>query len=506
MSEAGSGHRGDARSYNEFGGYRGGPGNYPRLVVPYRQFEIAARRHADWLAIQTPDRSELTFRELDELIRRLGSGMRNLGVQPGEAVTARIGNHWMQLPWFLALMRIGAIFHATSKYLTAAEVAYQLDQTRPRLIIGDGGVSFEDILAASSDDPVVPFADEWAPSHIRFSSGTTGKPKMMLAVQRASAAGATIIQDAMQFDEHDRHLVVGPLSHAALHYALPTLNAGGALFMREAFDKESFFKDCGENGITNSMVVPTMVATALGYEGDAPALRKLVSLGASLAPALKERLLARFPQLGLYEMYGSSECGNCTWLMPQDQLRKPASVGKPRGGQEVLVADDDGNPVPTGTIGVVYARGPMLVSAYVGEVPPPDMPEKLRNEGWLTAGDVGFIDEEGDLTIADRRVDLILSGGLNVYPAEVEAAITRVEGVREVAVIGIPDERWGHVVTAYYVGDASEEGILATCQEWLARYKHPRKMFRVDTLFYTSSGKISRKLVRDAVSEGRLPS
>ena len=496
----------DVRSYVQYGGCPSGPEHFSRLAVPYRQFQVPALRLPDKVALVAPDGTEYTFAETDELIRQLASGMRNLGVQAGEAVTARIGNHWMQLPWFLALMRIGAIFHSTSKYLTEAEVAYQLGQTRPRLIIGDGGVTFEQVLAAASDDPVVPFADEWAPSHIRFSSGTTGKPKMMLAVQKASAAGPTLIQDAMQFDESDRHLVVGPLSHAALHYALPTLNAGGTVIMREAFDKESFFRDCGENGITNSMVVPTMIATALGYEGEAPALSKLVSLGASLAPALKERLLSRFPQLGLYEMYGSSECGNCTWLMPQDQLRKPASVGKPRGGMEVVVANDEGNPMPVGEIGTVYARGPMLVSAYVGEVEPPEMPEKLRTEGWLTAGDVGFIDEEGDLTIADRRVDLILSGGLNVYPAEVEAAILRVDGIREAAVIGIPDDQWGHVVTAYYVGDADDAAIHETCQQWLARYKHPRKMFCVDTLYYTSSGKISRKLVREAVAQGKLPS
>ncbi len=500
------GTRGDIRNFSQYGGCPVGAEHFSRLSVPYRQFQIPALRMPDKVALIAPDGTEYSFAQTDELIRQLASGMRNLGVEVGEAVTARIGNHWMQLPWFLALMRIGAIFHATSKYLTPAEVEYQMSQVRPRLVIGEGGVSFEQILAAASDDPVIPHADEWAPSHIRFSSGTTGKPKMMLAVQKASAAGATIIQDAMQFDENDRHLVVGPLSHAALHYALPTLNAGGTVIMREAFDKESFFRDCGENGITNSMVVPTMVATALGFEGEAPALRKLVSLGASLAPALKERLLARFPEVGLYEMYGSSECGNCAWLMPEDQLRKPASVGKPRGGMEVLVADDDGNPLPVGEIGTVYARGPMLVSAYVGEVPPPDMPEILRKDGWLTAGDVGFIDEEGDLTIADRRVDLILSGGLNVYPAEVEAAIMRVEGLREVAVIGIPDDQWGHVVTAYVVGDAGDEAILATCQQWLARYKHPRRIFRVDSLFYTSSGKISRKLVREAVAQGKLPS
>ncbi len=506
MGEAGSSNRGDVRNFTEYGGCLTGSAHYTRLLVPYRQFEIAARRVPDRLAIQTPDHSELTYRELEELIRRLASGMRNLGVQPGEAVSACIGNHWMQMPWFLALMRIGAIFHATSRYLTANETAYQLGQTRPRLVIGDGGVSFEEVLAAASDDPVVPFADEWAPSHIRFSSGTTGNPKMMLATQRAGAIHAAAVQSVLQLTENDRHLVVGPLSHAALHYALPQLNAGGTVYMREAFDKEALWQDCEEHGITNTMVVPTMIATALDRPGDAPQLRKVVSLGASLVPALKERLLARFPQLGLYEMYGASEYGSVSWLLPEDQLRKPASVGKPNVGQEVLIADDDGNEVPVGTIGSVYVRGPMLVCAYVGEVKPSPPPQKLAEQGWIGCGDLGFIDDEGYLTIADRRVDLILSGGLNVYPAEIEAVLTRLEGISQIAVVGLPDERWGHIVSAYYVGTATEDDITGICREMLASYKLPRKIFRVDALPQTSSGKISRKLVRDAVAEGRLPS
>lgn len=496
----------DVRNYSQYGGVATGAENFHRLYVPYRQFQLSARRVPDNLALVTPDETEYTYAELDELIRKIASGMRNMGVREGEAVCTRVGNYWMQLPWFLALMRIGAIFMSTSKYLTPAEVEYQLGQARPRLIIGEGGVSFDDVIAAASDDPVVPYANEWAASHIRFSSGTTGKPKMMLALQRANAANAKAIEDVMQIDEDDRHLLVGPLSHAGLHYALPTLNVGGTVYMKEAFDKETLWSDCRKYGITSAMVVPTMLATALGFEGDAPTLTKVVSLGASLAPAIKERLLGRFPNLGLYEMYGSSECGSCTWLLPHDQLRKPASCGKAKGGQEILVADDDGNPVPTGEIGSIYARGPMLVSAYVGEVEPPPVPEKLKAEGWLSAGDVGFLDEEGDLTIADRRVDLILSGGLNVYPAEVEAVLTRLDSITEVAVVGLPDERWGHVVTAYYVGHAEEEEILTTCREYLAAYKIPRKMHKVDALFHTSSGKISRKMVRDAVAEGKLPS
>ncbi|WP_156681238.1 class I adenylate-forming enzyme family protein [Sphingomonas profundi] len=491
----------DARSYAQYGGAPNGRSNFHRLFVPYRQFQIAMLRAPDKLALVSPFDDRYSFAELDKLIRDLASGMRNLGVQPGEAVCARIGNHWMQVPWFLALMRLGAVFMSISKYLTPVEADYQLDQARPRLIVGEGGVDFDDLIAAASDDPVAPHADEWAPSHIRFSSGTTGKPKMMLVNQRANAANAKVIEDVMRLDEQDRHLLVGPLSHAGLHYALPTLNVGGTVFIKEAFDKATFWADCRRHGITSSMVVPTMLATALDYEGDAPTLQKVVSLGASLAPTIKRKLLARFPHLGLYELYGSSEGGSTTWLLPHDQLRKPSSCGRAYGGQEILVADDAGDRVPAGTIGNVYVRGPMAVTAYVGEVPPPAIPEALQREGWVTAGDVGFLDEEGDLTIADRRVDLILSGGLNVYPAEVEAVLLGVAGIIDVAVVGLPDDRWGQVVSAFYVGDVSEAAALAACRQELASYKVPRNMTRVDALPRTSSGKTSRRMVKEMFSK-----
>lgn len=495
---------GAPRNYSEYGGPPNQPGDFHRLFLPYRQFQIAVRRDPHKLALVTPQDVRYSYAELDELVRTLASGMRHMDVRPGEAVCARLGNHWIQLPWFLALMRIGAVFMSISKYLTDVEAQYQLQQARPKLVIGEGGVSVDDVIAAARDEPDIPHGDEWAPSHIRFSSGTTGKPKMMLVLQRANAVQAKVIEDVMKLDEHDRHLVVGPLSHAGLHFALPTLNVGGTVYMKEAFDKDMFWADCSRYGITSSMVVPTMVTAALGKEGDAPTLRKIVSLGASLSPSVKERLLGRFRHLELYEMYGSSECGACTWLLPDDQLRKPSSCGRAYGGQEILIADDAGDPVPPGTIATVYARGPMAVSAYVGEVAPPEIPDTLQAEGWKTAGDVGFLDEEGYLTIADRRVDLILSGGLNVYPAEVEAVLAEMDSVVEVAVIGLPDDHWGQVVAACYVGDAREGELIALCREKLAAYKIPRKLFKLDALPHTSNGKVSRRLVRKAIMDSNL--
>lgn len=492
-------------NYAPIGTYPQGPEHYARMITPYRQFELTARNFPGRLAVQLEDGTQFTFAELDEMICAFAAGLHNLGVKSGEVVCASAGNHWMQLPLFLALARMRALFMATSRYLTKDEIAYQIDQARPRLIIGDGGISFEDVLKAAGGTSLPIEGDEWAPLHVRFSSGTTGKPKMMIALQRASAmlSQHLILQTGMR--EDDRQLVVGPLAHAALHFAIPQLIAGGTCFMREAFDKENFWADCEKHAITNTMVVPTMIASALEYAGVAPELRTVTSLGASLAPPLKHRLLERFPNLGLYEMYGASEHGMVSCLRPEDQLRKPASVGRAVFGQEVLITDDDGAPIPQGEIGNIYIRGPMVVSAYVGDVQPTPPPPHLAKQGWLPCGDLGYMDEEGFLFISDRRSDLIISGGLNVYPAEVENTLLKVEGVSAVAVIGLSDERWGHVVTAYFVGTAAEEDMVALCRKELAAYKLPRAFHCVSALPQTSSGKISRTLIRDAVAKGALP-
>ena len=309
----------------------------------------------------------------------------------------------------------------------------------------------------------------------------------------------------MRLTHHDRQMVVAPLAHAALQLALSQLMAGGAVVLRPGFDKASFWADCARFAITNVMVVPTMIASMLEIEGEAPDLRLLVSLGATLRPALKERLAACFPHVGLYEMYGASELGMVTCLRPDEQARKPKTVGRPGFGQEVAIFDDDGRPAPRGEIGTIYVRGPLAIAGYLGSQRPSPPPAHLAADGWMTTGDLGSLDKEGFLTISDRRADLILSGGMNVYPAEVEAALAAHPDVRDVAVIGAPDEKWGQRVTAYVVGRVDPAVLDAACRERLAGYKIPRAYFAVDALPTTSNGKVSRSLLRAAVERGDYP-
>lgn len=490
------------RNYHE--GRTPEPRPLTRQQTPYRQLVSAVRIDPGKTALIT-ETETLTFAELLDLTDRLASGLVALGLQPGEAVATLLGNDWRMVPLFVAVARVGGVFMSGNRYLSAPEIDFQLGEAQPRIIVGDRGVSVEAVLAAATPDQAPPFHDEHAPFSIRFSSGTTGRPKMMIASQRAQAAQYPMLSSEMHLIDRDVHYSTGSLAHAALIFVFAQLFVGGTVVIREKFDLDRFWEDCVHFGATNTMVVPTMVSALMTKEGEAPALRAMVSCGASLRVDLKERLLSRFPNLGLFEMYGSAEFGMVTSLRPHEQLAKPASVGRAYFGSDIALFDDEGQPVPTGTIGNLYSRGITLIDAVVGSVRPSPIPAHLAEEGWRTCGDLAWFDEDGYLFISDRRVDLILSGAFNVYPAEVEAVLCEMPGVINAAVVGVDDERWGQRVTAYVEGQASAEDLMARCREVLTRYKIPQAIHFVDELPRTPTGKISRTLVRDAVRNGTFP-
>ena len=476
-----------------------------RQFMPFRMFQVAAAMVPAKTALVTEDGS-LTFAELDELTRRMASGLMALGVQRGEAVSVLMGNRWEQFALWLAVARMGAVFMAASRYMTRTEILFQLDELRPRLVIGDYGVKLDDILAAATGDPVEPFNNELAGFAIRFSSGTTGRPKMMIASHRTQSWIYPMYASEQGLSDSDVHFCVGPLAHAALHYAMAALFVGATVVMKEKFDKETLWNDCARHKITNTMLVPTMITSALDYPGEAPELRTVTSVGAPLTPALKTKFLHRFPRIGLFDMYGASEFGTVTCLRPHEQMLRPTSAGRACVGSEIQIFDDEGKPVPVGEIGSIYCRGPSIVDGVIGSVKPPALPAHLVADGWWSCGDLGKLDADGYLYFSDRRVDLILSGGLNVYPAEVEAALVEVPGIRNAVVVGLPDEKWGQRVTAYVEGQAAQEDLQAVLKEKLAPYKHPRAVHYVPELPRTSTGKLSRKLVRDAIAAGQMPS
>lgn len=492
----------DVANYGEPGGERGV--HYSRQYTPYVWFAQVARRFPDRVALARPD-GRLTYRELDDMARGFARGLVRLGVSSGEAIAVACGNRWELAPLFLAASAIGVSFTAFNPMLTAHELAYQLGELRPRLFLADGYTTLEQVLAADDGHPIEPSGDEWGPLMVRFSSGTTGKPKAMVSSQRAQLENYRLMMAMLDMRPGDVHLVTGPLGHAALHAGLPQLLVGGTVTLMGRFDKARFWDDCAEHGATNALMVPTMLSGALDHAGDAPALRRLLSTAATLAPALKQRLAERFPKVGLVEAYGSSEFGYVSALMPDEQHSHPRSVGRPLPGQDVAIFDDDGRLCPRGDVGMIHVRSPQLITRHVGSVRPQPTLAEQSGEGWLTSGDLGYLDEDGFLYISDRRADLIVSGGLNVYPAEVETVLAEVPGVREVAVVGISDPHWGHRVVAYVDADASAEAMMALCSERLAKYKVPRAIHHVGPLPRTSSGKTSRMLTRGMAERGEFP-
>lgn len=478
--------------------------HYSRKYTPYIWFAQAARRFPDHVALRRPD-GRLTYHELDDLARAFARGMIRNGIVPGEAIAVACGNRWELAPLFLACSAIGVSFTAFNPVLTAHELAYQVGELRPRLFLHPDRVSLEQLLDADDGQTIEPTGDEWGPLMVRFSSGTTGKPKAMVSSQRAQLENYRLMIAMLDMRPGDIHLVTGPLGHAALHAGLPQLLAGGTVTLMGRFDKSCFWHDCAAYGATNALVVPTMLSGALDHAGEAPTLHRLLSTAATLAPALKQRLADRFPHVGLVEAYGSSEFGYVSALMPDEQQSHPRSVGRPLPGQDVAIFDDDGKICAPGDVGTIHVRSSELITRHIGSVRPTPTAAEQRGQGWLTSGDLGYLDASGFLYISDRRADLIVSGGLNVYPAEVEAVLLEVTGVREVAVVGIADPHWGHRVVAYMDGDPPVETMLAFCAERLAKYKIPRAIHKVGPLPRTSSGKTSRRLTRDMAERGEFP-
>lgn len=480
--------------------------HYSRKYTPYIWFAQSARRYPERLALTHPG-GRLTYRALDDMVRAFARGLLRLGMQPGEAIAVASGNRWELAPLFLASSAIGISFTAFNPMLTTHELAYQISELRPRLLIAEGYTTIEAVLDADDGGSIEPSGDEWGPLMVRFSSGTTGKPKAMVNSQRAQLENYRLAMTMLDMRPGDIHLVTGPLGHAALHAGLPQLLAGGTIAVMGRFDKAKFWDDCAEYGATNALMVPTMLSGALEYPGEAPNLRRLLSTAAPLAPALKQRFAERFPHVGLVEAYGSSEFGYVSALFPDEHRDRPRSVGRPLPGQDVAIFDEAGRECAAGEIGMIHVRSPELVTRHVGSIRPEPTAAEQRGEGWLTSGDLGYFDAEGYLYISDRRSDLIISGGLNVYPTEVEAVLSEIPGIREVAVVGIPDAHWGQRVVAYVDADSgiTVEDIRAYCAGKLAKYKIPQAVHRVGPLPRTSSGKTSRSMVRAMAERGEFP-
>jgi fatty-acyl-CoA synthase/long-chain acyl-CoA synthetase len=372
----------------------------------------------------------------------------------------------------------------------------------------------EDLVAAASAEPPAEAVEGLGGATMIYTSGTTGKPKGAVRRMRDEASIIALIT-FIGYQSDDIYLTSGPLYHSGPgSFMAIGLALGQTTIVQRKFDPEDWLRLVDKYKVTSTFSAPALVRMICALPAEVKAkydkssMKRMIANAAPWSFALKQSYVADFPPESLWEVYGSTELGiNCV-LEPKDQLRKPGSCGKPAPMTEIMLLDADGNEV-TGTgpdhPGELFARSAQIFNEYYKQ---PESYESARRGEYYTVGDIAYRDDDGFFYICDRKNDMIISGGMNIYPAEIEAALEQHPSVYDVAVFGIPSDEWGEMVHATIVlapgAELTEEDVMAFGREHLAGYKIPRSVAFTDELPRTGSGKLLKRELRAPYWEGRV--
>ncbi len=482
----------------------------------------------DQIAIIDGSRT-LTYAELGDRACRVAQALLSAGLKPGARVAVLMSNRLEYFEIAAGMAMSGMTIVPLNTRSVERELEYIIDRSNCEALIVaesyaelaqgirqsipvvwslDGntdGNEYEAVLAASNPvDPMID-VDENDTFMIMFTSGTTGKPKGVMLSHRGRAL--TCYSTALDFGigPGRRTMAVAPLYHGAgFTFAYAAVFCGATISVLRAWDPVQFLTMAEQDRIQTVFLVPTHAQTLRALEKgpreyDLSSLETIYFNAAALPKVLKEWVIEEFPQVGVYEVYGSTEASVVTVLRPADALRKIGSVGHAWFMTEVRVVDDEGNPVKPGEPGELFSRAPYLMTGYLDD--PESTDACTTPDGFVTAGDVVILDDEGYIYIVDRKKDMIVTGGVNVYPREVEEIVATFPGVHEVAVVGIPDEKWGEGIVAVVVARPGVELDIAELQAHvepqLASYKHPQRWEVVASLPRNAGGKVVK---RDVVS------
>ncbi|MEU1304010.1 acyl-CoA synthetase [Streptomyces shenzhenensis] len=485
----------------------------------------SARRTPARIAMEYGER-RWTYEELDDAVSRAAALLRARGLAPGDRVAAYGHNSDAYLIAFLGCARAGLVHVPVNHQLTGDDLAYLVRQSGSALVLADpdlagrlpAGVPVlplrdtdDSLLASLAATPPYDGPDPRAEDLVQllYTSGTTALPKGAMMTHRALVHAYLSAITALDLSAGDRPAHALPLYHSAqLHvFLLPYLAVGATNVVLDAPDGDALL-DLIEAGRVDSLFAPPTVWIALSErpdftDRDLGGLRKAY-YGASIMPVpVLERLRARLPGLAFYNCFGQSEIGPlATVLGPDEHKGRLDSCGRTVLFVDARVVDEDGADVPDGTPGEIVYRSPQLCEGYW------DKPEETAaafRDGWFHSGDLAMRDADGYLTIVDRVKDVINSGGVLIASRQIEDALYTHEGVAEVAVIGLPDERWVEAVTAVVVprGEVTEAELIAHVREKLAPFKAPKRVLFVPGLPRNASGKILKRELRDRFGGGR---
>lgn len=495
----------------------------------------AAQRFGDRVAVEGPD-GDRTFAQLADRVTRIANGLLSRGLQPGDRVLDLQRNSTAYLETDLAIRAAGLVRAALNHRLHPSDWERIATDSGARALFydpafeggtealrdgldvvvctgdGPGGVALERLVRDSPGGPIIVRApDDLCGLH--YSSGTTGHPKGAQRTHRnwmASLANMTHDVLGGPPGPDDCYVHAGPITHTSGLFVLPFLVAGARQIVQPAWDPEEFVAAVRERGATHTAVVPTMVSRLLATGADRDALRGLRMLAYAGAPMPPEQMRQAHERLtpNLVQYYGLVEAiPPVTLLDAADHARGLlgeaellTSAGRPALGVEIGVVDESGRPVPSGEIGEVVTRGDHVMAGYWNAESRTDLSKSVV-DGWLHTGDLGRLGPDGHLWLVDRVGDMIISGGYNIYPREVEDVIAEVPEVAEVAVLGAADDDWGQRVIALVTarpGRVVDPAIvLAHCRDRMASYKKPKEVRVVPELPLNSTGKISKKVLRE---------
>lgn len=502
-------------------------------MYPIDFFWRAAQRWPDRIAIETPNEF-ISYRVLAERVRAVAAGLMHCDPTPQSRVGICASNSAEHIVALLAVLACGKVWVPLNPKSTSTEIrritdtieasillieegyeALVTEERAQRIFIGTPDTektSVDDLIRTHIDAGTPKFSlDENATQAIKFTGGTTGIPKGVMQPYRAWMANIVNQIHAWSFDENDRYVMAAPITHGTSTYVLPILAQGGCHIILNGVGASAVRDAFKYRGGTVCFMPPTLVYMLMGLEGvsraDFPQLKRLIYGGAPMPPE-KIREVRKFfgPVLGT--TYGQTEAPQILTVMRPEDFEDEANwaaVGQRTWYSDVAIMAPDGTLLPPGEVGEVVARGPLVMTGYWA------MPEKTAEtlvNGWLHTGDRGLFDERGYLYLRDRLKDMVITGGFNVYPIEVENALSQHPAVHESTVFGIPDDKWGESVNAAVqlrLGQkVSESELTAFVRQLLGPVQTPKRIHFVNDLPRSPVGKVLKNTVRDMALAGQL--